>query len=210
MPYGGRQLECWHKDNVVSDDRFRADQPATAIADKGRRRVCLGQLYRRYWLELRNYIYKTFGAGPPEPEDVVQTAFARLSELRDLESVENPRAFLYATSRNVVLDYKRRLKTRDQYARQQLQEVDRQLDEISPERVSMEREQLQILINTLKQMPEKRRYLLLLSRFDGLGFVEIGRRLGLSESGVRKHVKRALADCMAALDELETDRNRDE
>ena len=201
-------LACWHDESGVSDSESNTDQVTSPPDDKGaaqmpRRRVLLDNLYQRYWLELRNYVYKSFGSGPPEPDDVVQTAFTRLAALENPESIDNPRAFLYTTSRNAVLDHHRRTQTRDAYVKGQIQTEGAPINEISPERVSLEREQLLILVNTLTQMSETRRRLLLENRLDGLAYSEIGRRMGLTEGAVRKQVKKALAECMQALDDTE-------
>lgn len=203
MSYGTSQLLCWHKEIGVIENRPDAHRACEERQGKSRRRALLDRLYQQYWLELRNYIYKTFGSGPPEPEDVVQTSFARLAAVENLDAIDNPRAFLYAASRNLVIDYQRHLKTSNQYVEQLQSDLDHQVDEITPERIFIEKQRLQVVVSTLKKMPEKRRSLLLLNRFDGLGFVEIGRKLGISESGVRKHVKRALEECMNALSALE-------
>ena len=51
-------------------------------------------MYVEYHAELCQYVMKTVGVGKPEAEDVVQTAFAKVSQL-ELTSIRNNRAFLY-------------------------------------------------------------------------------------------------------------------
>lgn len=70
---------------------------AIRVAHVARQRETpLAELYRRHLSELTRYIARTFGAGPPDPEDVVQEAFAQFAALENPQAVENPRAFLFA------------------------------------------------------------------------------------------------------------------
>ncbi len=82
------------------------DGPHTAVDDRDER-ARLKQLYERYWSDLCRHIRATFGAGPPDPQDVAQSAFARFLSIDDRQAVENPRAFLYTTARNIALDVTR-------------------------------------------------------------------------------------------------------
>lgn len=167
----------------------------------------LQEAYQKYCKKLSFYIQKKYGTGPPEPEDVAQDAFTKFASLEHPADIENPEAFLFVTARNIVLDHKRRQKTRDTYAQHAIhRDVEEQSDDFSPEHVLIVRERLKIVVGVLTDMPKKRRRLLLLNHLDGLGFTEIGRRLGMSESGVRKQVKHAVADCMTALKTAEQSR----
>ena len=75
-------------------------------------------------------------------------------------------------------------------------------DERCPERIADGRQRLKILADAIGNMPEARRKYLLMNRFENLSFAEISRRVGLSESMVRKHVKNALEDCQNSLKRL--------
>ena len=75
----------------------------------------LGRLYDRHWGELVHYVVAKFGTGPPDPEDVVQTAFVRYAAAPNNGEIKNERAFLYKTVRNVVPDHKRREVTQGRY-----------------------------------------------------------------------------------------------
>ena len=41
--------------------------------------------------------------------------------------------------------------------------------------------------------------LVLLNRFEGLSYAEIGEQFGMSAENVRKHIERTLAECLRAL-----------
>lgn len=164
----------------------------------------LDTLYRSYWTEICRYVAKTFGAGPPDPEDVAQTAFANLCSTKAGNQIDNPRAFLYRAAHNIVISHYRKASTRRQYiADQEVIPRGAHQDELHPERIALSRERLALLEQAMWKMPVKRRRMMIMHRFDGLSYAEISRRTGLSQTVVRKHVAKALADFQLALDEVE-------
>jgi RNA polymerase sigma-70 factor (ECF subfamily) len=161
----------------------------------------LDALYSKYWQGLCGYVSAKFGAGPPEPADVAQTAFARFAALKDAGAVKNPKAFLYATARNIVVDHHRRVQTHKSYAQTVINDAEEEiLDGITPERVLLGKEALRIIRETIRGLPHKQRRVLLLHRLHNQSFTEISRRTGWSQSDVRRQVCRAMAAIERALD----------
>ncbi|WP_390591407.1 RNA polymerase sigma factor [Simiduia litorea] len=158
--------------------------------------VFIKQLYLAHRAELCRYLVHKSRLNTAEAEDITQSAFAKFSALEQPQAIENPRAFLYKMATNLAIDFQRRNQVQDKYV------LFSAADESSvpgPERVTEGKQRLGILSRALWGMPKRRRQLLMMSRFDGLSYAEIGRQLGLSESVVRKHVNNALADCHKAL-----------
>src|SRR5215469_6929601 len=123
-------------------------------------------LYARHWGELCHYIKKHFGPGPPDPEDVAQDAFMRFVAIEDRQAIENPRAYLFRTAHNVLVDEHRRLALRR--AGPADTEARPASDDRTPERVLAGQEQLEILARSLRGMPATRRRSFLLNRLQGL------------------------------------------
>jgi RNA polymerase sigma-70 factor (ECF subfamily) len=171
---------------------------ASAPVD-GERRRQLSDLYQVHWQGLCGYVRAQFGPGPPEPEDVAQSAFIRFAAA-DPQHIHNPRAFLYATARNLVIDHHRR-EQRVVAHEQSEQSAEDRVYELSPENVLLQAERFRILAQALERMPLKRRRLVLLNRFEGLSYAEIGEQFGMSAENVRKHIERTLAECLRALRE---------
>lgn len=162
----------------------------------------LDRLYKEHWRDLCRYIAGTFGQGPPEPEDVAQLAFVRVAAHRDLAVIRNPRAFLWRTARNIVLSEKRSLSVR----RLRAEDVKQVFfategDDHTPERVLVAKEQYETIWTVLEKMPATRRRVLVLNRIEGYSFAEIARRIGLSQTAVKKHAARAMVDLDLALGE---------
>lgn len=169
---------------------------ASAPVDRERRQQ-LSDLYLVHWKGLCGYVRSQFGPGPPEPEDVAQSAFIRFAAA-DPTRIENPRAFLYATARNLVIDHHRQAQRVHAYEQAQTADENR-VYELSPENVLLQAERFRILAQALERMPLKRRRLVLLNRFEGLSYAEIGEQFGMSAENVRKHIERTLAECLRAL-----------
>jgi RNA polymerase sigma factor (sigma-70 family) len=167
----------------------------------GRLDARVQELYQRHWNELCRYVNATFGVGPPDPEDVAQTAFTRFMALDDPHVVANPRAFLYATARNIVLDFNRHYKLTRRHAASAAQESeDERVDEISPERIAIARERAQRLAAAIRALPRRQRQPLILNRLHGLSYSEIAQRIGSSKSDVKRQIERAMAAIEAAVD----------
>ncbi|MFQ5346778.1 MAG: RNA polymerase sigma factor [Rhodothalassiaceae bacterium] len=179
--------------------------PAEGVAARGRdrgRRRFLRKLYEDHWQELCHYLAATFGAGPPEPEDAAQAAFAKFAALDAPRSIANPRAYLYTVARNFVIDELRRAERHGACER----ELERDcsvalLSDSGPERVLLEKERFAIFAAALARMPATRRRMVLLNRFEGLTCAEIGRRFGMSGAAVQKQISRALAACLREMDD---------
>ena len=165
-------------------------------ADNPSNGVFIQQLYVTHRTELCRYLVHKNRLSHAEAEDITQSAFAKFSALDDPQGVENPRAFLYKMATNLAIDFQRRNQVQDRYL---LFSAADEMSAPGPEQVTDGKQRLGILSRALWGMPKKRRQLLLMSRFDGLSYAEIGRQVGLSESVVRKHINNALADCHKAL-----------
>jgi RNA polymerase sigma-70 factor (ECF subfamily) len=142
-----------------------------------------GTLYRVAYSVLRN---------PSDAEDAVQEAFMRVLRHRDtLHEVRDCRVWLIRIVWNVVLDRKRRAKTRpetDDVA--ELAWVLPAEGLSAEERVSAAQHHAHVL-RCVEKLPTKEREVLLLSAFEELTSVEIAGVLGITESSVRSRLFRA-------------------
>jgi RNA polymerase sigma factor (sigma-70 family) len=157
----------------------------------------IAELYASYRAELCNYLRRKFGAGRTEAEDVVHQAFTSLAAMHE-PALHNPRAYLYRTSHHILIDERRRLSSWRRGVAPALAGSAIAADELTPERVSIAKERVEILDRVLSRLPHARRRSLLLNRLDGLSCAEIARRDGYSESAVKKHITQAMAELDAA------------
>lgn len=158
----------------------------------------LAALYRRHWDEVCGYVHRRFGPGPPEPEDVVQAAFLRLSARMEAGDVENPRAFLYRLVHNLVLEERRRLANHGRLEAEATS-MTSETDDRDPERVLSAKERRRLVLVAVATLEPRTRQILTMNRRDELPAAEIARRLGLSPTQVKRILTQAIAHCRAVI-----------
>ena len=142
-----------------------------------------GTLYRVAFSVLRN---------PADAEDAVQEAFIRVLRHRDtLGEVRDQRVWLIRIVWNIVLDRKRRAKTRPET--DDVSELARVLpsDGLSAEQIASAAQHHAHVLAQVERLPAKEREVLMLSAFEELNSVEIAEVLGITESSVRSRLFRA-------------------
>src|SRR5271157_4363197 len=168
--------------------------PTSALNDEARLRAeddalaalvgqYAGSLYRVAYSVLRN---------SADAEDVVQEAFLRVLRHRHtLGEVRDHRVWLIRIVWNIVLDRKRRAKTRPET--DDVAELARVLPStgLSAEELAAAAEHHAHVLARVEQLPAKEREVLLLSAFEEFSSVEIAAVLGITESSVRSRLFRA-------------------
>jgi RNA polymerase sigma-70 factor, ECF subfamily len=142
-----------------------------------------GTLYRVAFSVLRS---------PADAEDAVQEAFLRVLRHRDtLGEVRDQRVWLIRIVWNIVLDRKRRAKTRPET--DDVAELARVLpsDGLSAEQIASAAQHHAHVLAHVERLPAKEREVLMLSAFEELNSVEIAEVLGITESSVRSRLFRA-------------------
>lgn len=160
----------------------------------------LETLYRRYRNGIHRYVARTFGPGPPDPEDVVQVAFEKYAALDETEKITNPPAFLFRSARNYVIDQRRQLSVRAEYARDVVA-VTSYSDDLDGARVLESKQRWAVLEAAIARLDARSREMLLMNRIHGLSSAEIARRNGCSPTLVKTIIARALVACHRALAE---------
>jgi RNA polymerase sigma-70 factor, ECF subfamily len=142
-----------------------------------------GTLYRVAYSVLRN---------AADAEDAVQETYLRVLRHRDgLAEIRDPRVWLVRIVWNVVLDRKRRAKTRPET--DDIADMARMLPAsglTAEERVASAQHHENVL-RAVAQLPEKEQRVLILSAFEELSSVEIAQVLGTTESTIRSRLFRA-------------------
>lgn len=166
--------------SAVNDEaRLRAEDTAlAALVDQ-----YAGALYRVAYSVLRN---------PSDAEDAVQEAFLRVLRHRaSLGEVRDHRVWLIRIVWNIVLDRKRRAKSRPET--DDVEELARVLPStgLSAEDLAAAAQHHARVLACVDQLPSKERQVLILSAFEELTSVEISAVLGITESSVRSRLFRA-------------------
>ncbi len=159
----------------------------------------LSRVYRRYRRELHRYVRSHFRWATSDAQDVVQQTFVQLSALDDPQNVRNPRAFLYRTAINALIDAGRANERQARLLDSTLVVLRAECNEVCPQRVAVAREEVALLQRAVAKLSSRDRTFLLLNRIDGVSIAQIARDARMSPSGVRFVIEQALAACEAAL-----------
>lgn len=140
-------------------------------------------LYRVAYSVLRN---------AADAEDAVQETFLRVLRHRDtLDEVRDHRVWLIRIVWNIVLDRKRRAKSRPET--DDVDELSRVLPSagLSAEQIAAAAQHHARVLACVDKLPVKERQVLMLSAFEELSSVEIAGVLGITESSARSRLFRA-------------------
>jgi len=172
----------------------------------------LAGLFDRHRGELLRFL-RARCAEPDDAEDLLQELWIRLTSPATGAAsgpIANPRAYLFRMANNLVLDGLRsrhRAMARDRgwlAAHDRADVPPQQAADPSPdaEEQLVRQQEEQVLADAIAALPAGAQRALRLHRFEGLGQSEVARVMGISRSGVEKHLalamkhlRRALCDC---------------
>jgi RNA polymerase sigma-70 factor (ECF subfamily) len=166
----------------------------SAVHDEARQHaneLALAALVEQYATTLYRVAFSVL-RNSSDAEDAVQEAFLRVLRHRDtLGEVRDHRVWLIRIVWNIVLDRKRRAKTRPET--DDVAELARVLpaDGLSAEQRATAAQHHAHVLACVEQLPLKEREVLMLSAFEELTSVEIASVLGVTESSVRSRLFRA-------------------
>jgi RNA polymerase sigma factor (sigma-70 family) len=175
----------------MTADSIDAEGPA-------RKRLLVDDLYRRYSVALRSFLARR-RLSREDVADIVQETFSRVLKARNIEEINNPKAFLFQVATNVRLNAEKHRR----YGIEQA--VGAFPVEIASEdpgpfgRLKSEQE-LEIVRAALEELQPQCRQAFVMNRFEHMTFRQIAAELGLSVSMIEKHVSHAIAHMRARLD----------
>jgi RNA polymerase sigma factor (sigma-70 family) len=185
------------QDETRSSGQFRPAASTTGAGDG----ASVELLHARYRERLRKYFLKHLG-GAPDAEDLIQETFLRLAKPDRLAGIENVEAYVFRVAQNLILERRRQRSVRRADAHVELapEAIDDQV--FSPERILESREDLQHAVRALQELPARTRAIFVLQRFEGMTYVEIARKLGVTPSAIDKQMGRAIAHLAKRFAEL--------
>jgi RNA polymerase sigma-70 factor (ECF subfamily) len=164
----------------------------------------LAALYAQHRAEILRFL-RARTRDPAEAEDVLQDLWIKLREGR-AGPVGNGRAYLFQMANNLVLDRareRRRRMVRDQTWSEQAAGFTAGEAAVAPEprpdEALLAAEELRQLTGALQNLPEAARRAFCLHKIDGHSHAEVAARLGISRSGVEKHIAVAMKHLRRAL-----------
>ena len=180
----------------------QSDEPGVTQRGPTDRLAAVEALSNQFRAPLARYFEKRIGA-QADIDDLVQEVFLRLAGGGSIESVEQPEAYLFRTAANLLIDRKRRMTARAAEAHESYDESVHGCaqESLNPERALLGTQALEQLVATLYELPERTRTVWALYHLEDLSHAEIGRRLGIAVSTIEKHMSRASARLLKALED---------
>lgn len=134
-----------------------------------------------------------------EAQDVAQAVFLKLWQRRGELTGENLGSLLFVTARNMAVDVLRSRRTGRLAMLHQTAKAEATLRDDAPsaERVLLGQDQLAQVRRLIDELPQKCRRAFLEYKIEGRAYGEIALRMGITESMVRKYVRRAIVHCAA-------------
>ncbi|MFJ2332533.1 sigma-70 family RNA polymerase sigma factor [Pseudomonas helleri] len=126
--------------------------------------------------------------------DLAQDTFVRLLASRDIEQIREPRTYLSAIARALMIDKFRRRALEQAYC--EALALHPEPMDISPEKRLLILETLVAIDSMLDGLGERTRQIFLSVQLEGLSYVATGKRWGVSVTTVKKHVIRAMTHCL--------------
>lgn len=124
-------------------------------------------------------------------EELTQDLFLRLLRRPDLFSLDNVEGYIFEAASNLAKDKARRDGARGG-EHVELRSDDVAHDTPDPERIVDGRLKLENVLGAVEALPPRVRDVLVLRRFEGLSYAQIGTRLGISVSTVEKRMAKAM------------------
>ena len=144
------------------------------------RRANFASFYRATLMPLRRYLARMLG-NSGDAEDLAHDAYVRIYESMDVESVDQPKAYLFITARRLALNQIKRRKIAPVDARDGAKIIEfAEAGAPGVERVVMARQEWARLEGAIEELPTGCRNVLLLRKRDQLSHANIGLQLGIA------------------------------
>lgn len=162
----------------------------------------LGLLFERYKRPLYGFFYG-MNKDQELSEDLVQNTFLRILKYRHLFRGEGDfKTWMFHIARNVRFDHHRKNKVAN--AKDDLDHWQERLSHSENKATEMQQEEEhQMLSMAMDRLPEDKREVLWLSKYQEKKYLEIGELLGCSEGAVKVKVFRALQELRVIYKQLE-------
>lgn len=157
---------------------------------------------------LRQWLARA-GLTVTERDDLVQEVYYRLLRQPSFDHIDDPRAYMFRTARNIMLEQIRKNRVVSITSVQNIDELGNADIAPSPERTVSARRELSRVMILIETLPERCRAVFTMRKVHGLSQAETARRLNLSENIVEKETARGLSQILSKIAEGDAIRHPD-
>ena len=159
-------------------------------------------LFERHSGRLRSFLGRRI-RGQSDVEELVQEVFFRMLRVPDIETLQNPEAYLYTVASNLAKEHRLR-----EYAAQQAVDADdpsiqEHLAEVPKFAEFVDQEaRVKRLREVLRTLPPKAHAAVVMAYWHGMSYEAIAERLEISPNMVKKYLSQALVKCRLRMGRL--------
>lgn len=124
-------------------------------------------------------------------DDVLQDVLLSIIRRADAAAVAHPKCYLFQAAQAALIDRHRRRTTRRSDSHCPLDEPDHPVDEMSPLRILLAKDEVRAVESTLSQLPKRTQEILVAIRVEGSSLKSLASRYNVSTSAIEKHVTKA-------------------
>lgn len=151
------------------------------------------------YADLRSRLARKLGSQDLAAEALHET-WIRLGNVSSTEEVRNPAGYLFRAALNTGINLKKSEAVRRRHT--EIAEILEQADtNPSPDRIAADREELQIVLSALAELPERQQTVFRETFTNGTSQTELAARFGVTSRTVQSDLSQAVKHCEARLDE---------
>jgi len=153
--------------------------------------LALNEIVQNHGTHLRRFV-ESHLFDRERSEDIVQEVYLRLAKYEKLETIENPRPFVFRVAENLMKDRFRRRMRRSEDKHDTLDEKQVISLAPSPDKEVEDRQELSRVRAAIEAMPEPARTAFILSRYEDMTYSAIADHMGVGVKAVEKYISTAL------------------
>lgn len=164
------------------------------------KRSLVDALYQKYSQALWTFLLRQ-RVKPDEVADIVQETYCRIQQAGHVDTIRNPRAFLFRVASNIRFNERKRRRCSLEQDLLDIERVDVPSEEPSAYRSFQGEQDLELVRVAFEELSDTCREAFVMNRFEGLTFTQIAVRLDVSVSMVEKHVAHAVSHMRTRLED---------
>ncbi len=153
-------------------------------------------LYRSHQHQLVGRLTKIVNCKETAAE-IVQESYLILSQTAKVQSVQYPGGFLFRIATHLYFNHLKHRKVVETYAQHKIDTINEESP--SAEHVFSQQQSLEMFCQMIEELPPRCRDVFILYKIHGMNHKEIAAELGISLSGVEKHIMKGLSHCRRKL-----------
>ena len=155
------------------------------------------------FIGLRPTLRKMLGRIVPsaDVDDIVQETFIRAHEAQVHKRIDNPRAYIYKTARNLAFNFIARKEHSVTSKLEDFLDSDMHLEDLAKINEIESKEKFRVFCAAVRGLPPQCRRVFILKRVFGFSTREIALNLKISESTAEKHIAKGVLSCADFLSE---------